>query len=151
MDINDRLTQELHDTTTRLKRLALEIAGEETGGRAAGSETVTDVVDAAQGAADRDMHFATRSLLQARARRLAAALSRLASGRYGRCDDCGEAIAPERLAALPEVGSCVRCQERRERARHRHDGHHAQPKGHEHRSRHAERGSRPRRSSRVPA
>jgi DnaK suppressor protein len=151
MEINDRLTQELNDATARLKRLAQDIAEEETGGGVAGSETVTDVVDAAQGAADRDMHFATRSLLQARAKRLAAALGRLASGRYGICDECGEAIAPRRLAALPEVTSCLPCQVRRERTAHRHQDHHAAPEPHEHRSHHGGRGAHRHRSSPVSA
>jgi DnaK suppressor protein len=119
MEISERLEQELKEATARLRRLAQDLADEETAGRAAGSETVADVVDAAQGAADRDMHFVTRSLLQSRTRRLAAALARLNTGRYGTCDQCGEAIAPARLVAVPEVTSCVRCQDRRERAGHR--------------------------------
>lgn len=142
MEISERLEQELKEATARLRRLAQDLVDEETAGRAAGSETVADVVDAAQGAADRDMHFATRSLLQARTKRLAAALARLNSGRYGTCEECGEAIAPARLAAMPEVTSCVRCQDRRERAGHRHHDHHAVRLEHRHRSRHPGRGGR---------
>jgi DnaK suppressor protein len=144
MEISERLRQELQEATTRLKRLAADIADEEANTRAAGSESVTDVVDAAQGAAERDMHFATRSLLQARAKRLAAALQRLDTGRYGICDECNDPIAPARLAALPEVTSCVRCQDRRERHAHHHRDHHGVRPTHEHRSHHAGRGRRSR-------
>src|SRR3954468_18757083 len=37
------------------------------------------------------------------------ALAKLDDGTYGRCDTCGEAIAPKRLAALPDVALCVEC------------------------------------------
>jgi DnaK suppressor protein len=38
-----------------------------------------------------------------------AALRRLAAGRYGTCTGCGEAIEPQRLAALPHAEHCCRC------------------------------------------
>jgi len=31
-------------------------------------------------------------------------------GTYGRCDDCGEPIAPARLEALPWATRCITCQ-----------------------------------------
>jgi RNA polymerase-binding transcription factor DksA len=61
------------------------------------------------------MSFATRSLLVDRANKLAEALERLRGGEYGICEECGEAIAPARLRAMPEVTTCVRCQDRLER------------------------------------
>jgi DnaK suppressor protein len=39
------------------------------------------------------------------------ALRRLASGRYGTCAACGEAIEPERLAAVPYTDRCRACAE----------------------------------------
>lgn len=45
-----------------------------------------------------------------------AALARIAAGDYGACIDCGEDIAPERLAANPSAARCTECQERSERA-----------------------------------
>ena len=38
-----------------------------------------------------------------------AALSRVREGSYGQCVRCGEAINPERLAAIPEATLCVKC------------------------------------------
>ncbi len=38
-----------------------------------------------------------------------AALRRLDEGRYGRCERCGQPIAPERLAARPTATRCVSC------------------------------------------
>jgi DnaK suppressor protein len=37
------------------------------------------------------------------------ALGRLAEGGYGRCEGCGQPIAPERLAARPTATRCVAC------------------------------------------
>ena len=37
------------------------------------------------------------------------ALRRLAEGRYGVCDRCGQPIGAERLAARPAAVTCVRC------------------------------------------
>jgi DnaK suppressor protein len=37
------------------------------------------------------------------------ALARLGEGRYGECNRCGQAIATERLLALPSTTSCFSC------------------------------------------
>jgi DnaK suppressor protein len=52
------------------------------------------------------------ALLERAQRRLTAldrALARVGAGTYGICERCGDAIAPERLAALPDTTRCVRC------------------------------------------
>ncbi len=48
---------------------------------------------------------------------LARALDRLELGRYGFCEDCGQAIAAERMEFAPEATTCVGCQGRRDRRR----------------------------------
>jgi RNA polymerase-binding transcription factor DksA len=50
-------------------------------------------------------------LEQARAQcaELDAALERLDTGSYGRCERCGDAIAPARLAVLPATARCINC------------------------------------------
>ena len=40
------------------------------------------------------------------------ALDRIDNGAYGTCQDCGRAIARQRLNAIPWATYCVRCQER---------------------------------------
>ena len=37
------------------------------------------------------------------------ALQRLSDGTYSNCSDCGTAINPERLRALPSTALCIRC------------------------------------------
>lgn len=41
------------------------------------------------------------------------ALARVNAGSYGRCEGCGEPIAPERLEVLPAASHCVRCAARK--------------------------------------
>lgn len=43
------------------------------------------------------------------ATRLRAALTRIAEGEYGWCDECGEAIAIRRLELNPAVTRCIAC------------------------------------------
>jgi DnaK suppressor protein len=42
------------------------------------------------------------------------ALARFAEGAYGLCEQCGEAIDPARLKALPQATLCMRCQKHHE-------------------------------------
>lgn len=85
--------------------------------------TRDDVVAASAGANSDDEHDpegatigyerAQVSALVARARRhlaeVDAALERVAAGTYGRCERCGAAIAPGRLAARPTARTCIDC------------------------------------------
>ena len=41
------------------------------------------------------------------------ALGQVAAGTYGRCERCGEPIAPERLEARPDATHCITCAGRR--------------------------------------
>ena len=41
--------------------------------------------------------------------RVDAAIARLDTGEYGRCERCGEPIPPARLAARPTATTCIRC------------------------------------------
>jgi RNA polymerase-binding protein DksA len=46
-----------------------------------------------------------------------AALNRIVEDRYGICQDCGDAIALDRLKAWPTAKRCITCQTRRENER----------------------------------
>jgi DnaK suppressor protein len=41
------------------------------------------------------------------------ALQRLDVGTYGLCENCGQSIAPDRLAARPTAPTCINCAARR--------------------------------------
>lgn len=55
------------------------------------------------------MARATAARRDAEARRIRAALARLADGDYGYCTDCGEKIDPARLERDPAVPKCLDC------------------------------------------
>ena len=117
-DIRQRLESELNHTMNRIRQLGGAVAFEESPGALGDNTPLADEVDVIRLNEDREMSFATRSLLVARVNKLAEALERLRGGEYGLCVECGEAIAPARLRAMPEVITCVRCQDRLERSRH---------------------------------
>src|SRR5262249_57142503 len=75
-----------------------------------------DEVDEIQANERREIGFATRELLVDRVNRITAALERLDAGDYGVCTECGEEIAAARLRAMPEGLTCVRGQDRLDRA-----------------------------------
>jgi len=119
-EIRTRLERELNFTVGRLRQsggggLALDDAM----GGVGESATLADEGDLVRLNADREMSFATRSLLVERANRIAEALDRLREGEYGVCQECREPIAPARLRAMPEVTTCVRCQDLLERTQRR--------------------------------
>lgn len=44
-----------------------------------------------------------------------AAIKRIDAGTFGRCQNCGKAIAPERLEALPWAQDCIECHAKKRR------------------------------------
>jgi DnaK suppressor protein len=117
--IKQKLEAELNRTVERIRQMGGASTSAQTNGAVGDTSQLADEVDVIQVNEDREMNFATRSLLAERANRLAEALERLRGGDYGTCQECGEAIAPARLKAMPEVTTCVRCQDRLEKmARH---------------------------------
>lgn len=76
--------------------------GEENGAVGAQADVASDLLE----------HEIDLSLEQATQSRLAeveAALSRLQSGTYGRCEECGQPIEAARLQALPWTRYCLGC------------------------------------------
>jgi DnaK suppressor protein len=115
-EIRNRLERELSQTIGRLRQIGGGgVALDDMNGGVGDSATLADEGDLVRLNADREMSFATRSLLVERANRIGEALERLRDGDYGTCQECGETIAPARLRAMPEVTTCVRCQDRLER------------------------------------
>jgi len=117
--IRRRLEQDLKVAVGRLRQLGGAAALEDLLGPCGEHWAYADELDEIQANERREIGFATRELLVARVNKLVAALDRLTEGGYGVCVECGEAIAPARLRVMPEVETCVRCQDMIERrARH---------------------------------
>jgi DnaK suppressor protein len=111
-EMQGRLEEELRQTVARLQALGAQVSPELTD---IAGETPFDSFDNAAAHAARETLFASRERLAARAQHLAAALERVREGTYGTCVECGEAIGSARLRAIPEVQTCVSCQERLDR------------------------------------
>ena len=113
--IRERLEEDLRTAVGRLRAMGGAVAVEELAGAIGDNSPYADEVDEIQENERREIGFATRELLVDRVNRLTAALERLKNGDYGTCVECEEQISPARLQALPEVTTCVRCQDRLER------------------------------------
>lgn len=113
--IRKRLDQELTSAISRLRQIGGAVAVEERSRAIGDNSPCADEVDEIQISASREMGLATREMLVERVNRLSAALDRLNDGEYGACVDCAEPISPARLHLMPEVQTCVRCQDAIER------------------------------------
>jgi DnaK suppressor protein len=108
-----RLRRELDLVLFRLARCgrAALIEARSEGDRLAG-----DVFADAQVVASRDLDQLSYERLARRATALAEALERVRAGTYGSCEVCGGRIPEARRRALPDVTTCVQCQESAESA-----------------------------------
>ena len=113
--IQERLEEELKGAVNRLRRIDGSVALEDLPGVIGDNSPFADEVDEIQANEGREIGFATRTLLVERVHKLRNALDHLREGDYGTCVECGEPIAAARLRAMPEVETCVRCQDRIER------------------------------------
>ena len=106
--VRETLEEETRRARERVAALEREFAGLAEAASAAGTDDEHDPEGATL--AFERQHAA--ALLEAAREQVAAiddALRRLAEGRYGVCDRCGQPIGAERLAARPAAVTCVRC------------------------------------------
>jgi DnaK suppressor protein len=67
--------------------------------------------DSAQATAERAELLSIVEQLHLSYSEVVGALERLEAGTYGRCERCGNEIAPERLEAIPTARLCVACKQ----------------------------------------
>ena len=113
--VRERLEWDLRVAVGRLRQMGGGVMLEELPGAIGDNSPFADEMDEIQANESREIGFATRGLLVERVNRLSAALDRLNDGVYGTCVECEEPISPARLQAMPEVLTCVRCQDQIER------------------------------------
>lgn len=106
----ERLAQEHASVQTEIENLGNEVAilGEDQ--QVEGSFGNHDA-DNATDVMEQQRNMALMNTLEERQRDIDRALARLDTGKYGICERCGKAIAPERLEALPFVTLCIDDQE----------------------------------------
>jgi DnaK suppressor protein len=101
------LRRELEEKRDKLtaEMARLSAPPKETGGISFGKR----VGEGTSMAVDRLQEVAAHDKAQTVLAEATRALEKLDEGTYGKCDDCGRDIAPERLNALPWATHCVRC------------------------------------------
>ena len=78
-------------------------------------EPVGDEADLVAKAADLDREASIITGIKDRIGDVQHALERLDAGRYGWCEECGDSIPSERLAAFPAATLCVSCKSAQEK------------------------------------
>ncbi|KKO18785.1 MAG: TraR/DksA C4-type zinc finger protein [Candidatus Brocadia sp.] len=84
--------------------------------RDAGSEKATDVVEIASSSSSEVLEFAVAEEGARELKQIEDALSRIKTGQYGVCEQCGKVIKKARLKAIPFATLCVSCKEEEEKA-----------------------------------
>jgi DnaK suppressor protein len=112
-DMLEKLERELQNLATRLEGAIASAPDSDSLGLAEGDRG-KDLFDQVQATETRESHFASRDRIVDRMHRVSAAIRRVRAGTYGECVECGNPIAPARLRAIPEVTTCVTCQEKLE-------------------------------------
>ena len=100
------------------KREILEEAERALGTNRSGGGALADPTDRASLESDRALILRMRDRERKLLTKINEAFSRIESGVYGRCDECGDEIGIERLKARPVTNLCINCksaQEARER------------------------------------
>jgi RNA polymerase-binding transcription factor len=110
--------------TGRRREIQAEVQGKMRGVREEGAwggklNEVLDAVESAEADIQEDLEFALVQMKSETLNKINDALTRLETGNYGNCFDCGEEIAEKRLRALPFAVRCKDCEQARENAEQR--------------------------------
>lgn len=111
-EILTTLAQRLADDKAAIYEQAHSTAGNQTGGEVASSPG-----DLGDRASEESLPYLDVTLLENKeylSKEVQEALGRLEDSTFGLCDACGEAIAEERLDAIPYTRYCASCAERLE-------------------------------------
>ena len=109
--------QQLQTERKELRAQLSRLRGGDVDRSTASQEHFGQVEDSrAQTATEREVEFAMDEHESAAVRAIDVALSRIESGVYGECIDCGTDIPLARLQASPQSLRCISCQEKLESA-----------------------------------
>jgi RNA polymerase-binding transcription factor len=107
-DTRERLEAERAEAAARLAGLRRDFASVVESASGAGTDDEHDP-EGATIAFERQHIAALISQARERVAQIDAALVRLETSGYGRCERCGQPIAPDRLAARPAAATCINC------------------------------------------
>lgn len=83
--------------------------------RDANNGKLTDIAEIASSVLNTDLEMLVAEEDVRELKQIEDALSRIRTGNYGVCEQCGQAIKKARLKAIPFATLCVRCKEEEER------------------------------------
>jgi DnaK suppressor protein len=96
--------------------LRASVARTEEDGRAAQvTDSAQDIADRASSSYQKEFLFARSNNDRQFLQMVEHALSNIAEGSYGECENCGNDINERRLEAVPWARHCISCQEKLER------------------------------------
>ena len=104
---------DLHASLERERAHLRQQLGELGYGEAGGLAFDQNFADSSQVTAERAEVDALAKSLADSLVEVEEALAKFEEGRYGRCEGCGEEIAPARLEAKPAARLCINCASRR--------------------------------------
>ncbi|CCF82909.1 Transcriptional regulator, TraR/DksA family [Nitrolancea hollandica Lb] len=111
------MESELRETTRELSDIDEQVRSFGTSQQDAGRGITNHIGDDSDIVFEQERLLTIRDRLASRHAEIKHALEKMARGNYGICENCGQPIAPDRLAALPFVTLCIRCQALSERRR----------------------------------
>jgi DnaK suppressor protein len=122
--INARYVELKEMLDERRRRIQSEVQDRMRDVRAEGAwsgklNEVLDAVESSEADIQEDIEFALIQMKAETLKKINDALSRLETGEYGYCYECGEEIAEKRLRALPFAVRCKECEEVKEAAEQR--------------------------------
>ena len=102
--------EEIKKNLERQKNALLVEAGEIiTSGISPGTENFPDLGDQATAETDQNFLLRLKEREQKLLKKIDEALERIASGRFGICESCGQEIGFKRLKARPVTTLCIEC------------------------------------------
>ena len=114
----DKQRIEHYRNVLEARRLNLResVARTEEDGRAAQvTDSAQDIADRASSSYQKEFLFARSNNDRQFLQMVEHALSNIAEGIYGECEQCGNPINERRLEAVPWARHCINCQEKQER------------------------------------
>ena len=115
MNRNDAMDSLRAELVTRRDALRAALQGDLTALRAL-SLASGDIADFALDTAQDEVTSQIAEVESLELQQIEEALTRIQSGAYGECNDCGKAIPLARLEALPYATLCIKCQTKAEQA-----------------------------------
>ena len=97
----------LKSNVSELEHEAFQKAGGEAGGNL--SNTPLHMADLASDTFEQEVAISLLETEEQRLEEIAAALQRIESGTFGRCEECQKEISKERLHAIPFARLCIDC------------------------------------------